>query len=136
MAWNVWEEIPFVGYSYIFEEADASDGTEAAWIVRSGEKVLYLPPDFKPYQDLHRREYFAVSDTLLAFINDSQGVVIMKFPIQNSSQETVAGVLHRHSQIGYSSIDASDSDMTVDPSMMSDSNQEASEEGRLLPHCK
>lgn len=83
MGWNHWEEFPRVSYSYIHGEAhDDHDKSKASWIVRNEEKVFYLPNDFRPHIDFNSAFIMAKTESLLAFKNESWGVVIIKLPTQ------------------------------------------------------
>lgn len=80
--WNVWEEIPASWYSYV-NAWDFFEHPNANWITRSEERVLYLPPDFRPLFAFERGDNFDISDSLVAFLNESQGIVVIKFPLRN-----------------------------------------------------
>lgn len=75
---NIWEEFPLSRYRYMDRKTDMD------WITRSGERVFYLPPDFRPFVAFTRGQQLAVSNSLVAFLTESEGIVIMKFPDQSS----------------------------------------------------
>ncbi|KAL6802556.1 hypothetical protein GGI42DRAFT_360255 [Trichoderma sp. SZMC 28013] len=80
VAWNEWERNPRSCYSYVHGEAYEEDRTKSAWIVHGGEKITYLPMDFRPDINPLREKSWDISDSLFAFINESEALFIIKFP--------------------------------------------------------
>lgn len=115
MAENSWEKIKVsrAGYSYIYgkahddyddyddyglydeDEYDKFDKSKIAWILQHGEKMFYLPMDFRPRVNNRKGQNLDISDSLFAFVNESRGLVIIKLPIKSGLQEQIAKILSR-----------------------------------------
>ncbi|KAL6815079.1 hypothetical protein J3E69DRAFT_105968 [Trichoderma sp. SZMC 28015] len=75
-----WERNSRSCYSYVHGEAYEEDRTKSAWIVHGGEKITYLPMDIRPDINPLREQTLDISDSLFAFINESEVLFIIKFP--------------------------------------------------------
>lgn len=108
-SWEHWDKIPRQGYGisrldrYFF----------GIWITFDGEKVIQIPPQFWPKDGRH---HLAVTDSLLAYRNAVDDVIIARFPNQNGlKRRGIKAVLVSYdARCASWGIDASGADGDVD----------------------
>ncbi|QYS97404.1 hypothetical protein H0G86_004635 [Trichoderma simmonsii] len=90
-SWKHWQTLPRLGYSYSHPRSNGSATKSDAWIILNGKKRYYVPRNFRPALRSDRFADMAMTDSLLAIVNEVREVVIIKFPTQRETRQQATG---------------------------------------------
>lgn len=90
-SWKHWQTLPRLGYSYNHPDSNASTTESDAWIVFNGRKHCYVPRNFRPAFRSDGFADMAMTDSLLAIVNELREVVIIKFPTLRETRQQATG---------------------------------------------
>ncbi|PTB54798.1 hypothetical protein M431DRAFT_508215 [Trichoderma harzianum CBS 226.95] len=91
-SWEQWQTSPRLGYSYD-HRVDNALVNSGIWILLDGKKSCYVPSNFRPGLITWpgNTTNVAMTDSLLAILNELRDVVIIKFPTRREVRQQVTG---------------------------------------------